>query len=31
LDLSLFEMEKLKNPLFVEKIKNAINTNIDHT
>ena len=23
-------MQKLKNPLFVEKIKNAINTNIDH-
>jgi hypothetical protein len=29
-DLSLFEIEKLKNPLFVEKIKNAINTNIEH-
>jgi hypothetical protein len=24
-------VEKLRNPLFVEKIKNAINTNIDHS
>ncbi len=28
--LSAFEIEKLKNPLFVQKIKEAINTNIDH-
>ena len=28
--MSAFEMEKLKNPLFVEKILSAINTNIDH-
>ena len=28
--MSAFEMDKLKKPLFVEKIKSAINTNIDH-
>jgi len=28
--MSVFEIDKLKNPLFVQKIKSAINTNIDH-
>lgn len=28
--LSKFETAKLKDPLFVEKIKSAINTDIDH-
>jgi hypothetical protein len=28
--MTIFEIDKLKNPLFVQKIKSAINTNIDH-